>query len=125
MEDEGSDSGVEGLSWLDVESFRRGSPWSVGKEEFPKKLSKISLHSAGVTCSNEPPVVVSRSRADFISKPEQKIPNGTSSGIDTSGLYAKRCKNLAQATPTNSVSNCSKSRMSIGREFMRLVRENE
>ena len=108
-----------------MESFQRGSPRSVGKEEFPKKLSKIALPSAGVRCANEPPAVVSRSTADFISKPEQKIPNGTSSGIDTSGLYAKRCKNLAQATPTNSVSNCSKSRMSIGREFMRLVRENE
>ena len=125
MKDEGSDSCVERLSWLDMDSFRRGSPWSVGKEEFPKKLSKISLHSAGVRCANEPPAVVSRSRADFISKPEQKIPNGTSSGIDKSGLDTKRCKNLAQATPTNSFSNCSKLRMSIGREFMRLVRENE
>ena len=125
MEDEGSDSVVGGLSWLDVESFQRGSPRSVGKEEFPKKLSKIALPSAGVRCANEPPAVVSRSTADFISKPEQKMPNDTSSGIDKSGLDAKRRKNLAQAAPMDSLSNCSKSRMSIGREFMRLVRENE
>jgi len=95
VEDEGSDSGVEGLSWLDVESFRRGSPWSVGKEEFPKKLSKIALPSAEVRCANEPPAVVLRSRADFISKPEQKMLNDTSSGIDKSELDAKRRKNLA------------------------------
>ena len=125
MKDEGSDSVVEGLSWLNVESFRRCSPWSVGKEEFPKKLSKIALPSAGVRCANEPPAVVSRSTADFISKPEQKMPNDTSSGIYKSGLDAKRHKNLAQDAPIDSFSNCSKSRMSIGREFMRLMRENE
>ena len=51
--------------------------------------------------------------------------NDTSSGIDKSGLDAKRRKNLAQAAPIDSFSNCSKSRMSIGREFMRLMRENE
>ena len=50
--------------------------------------------------------------------------NDTSSGIDRSELDAKRRKNLAQAAPIDS-SNCSKSRMSIGREFMRLMRENE
>ena len=49
--------------------------------------------------------------------------NDTSSGIDKSGLDAKRCKNLAQAAPIDSFSNCSKSRMSIGREFMHLMRE--
>ena len=125
MKDESSDSIVERLSWLDVDSFRRGSPWSVGKEEFRKKLSKISLPSAGVRCANEPPVVLSSFRADSMSKPEQKIFNDTSSGIDKSKLDAKRRKNLAQAAPMDSFSNCSKSRMSIGREFMRLVRENE
>ena len=124
MKDEGSDSGVERLSWLDVESFWRGSPLSVGKEEFPKKLSKIALPSAEVRCANEPPAVVLRSRADFISKPEQKMSNDASSGIDKSGLDAKRRKNLAQAALMDS-SNCSKSRMLIGREFMRSMRENE
>ena len=29
VEDEGSDSGVERLSWLDADSSRRGSLWSV------------------------------------------------------------------------------------------------
>ena len=125
MKDEGSDSGVERLSWLDVESFWRGSPLSVGKEEFPKKLSKIALPSARVKCANEPLAAISSFRAYFISKSEQKMPNDTSSGIDKSGLDAKRRKNLAQAAPMDSLSNCSKSRMSIGREFMRLVTENE
>jgi hypothetical protein len=32
---------------------------------------------------------------------------------------------LAHAAPIDSFSNCSKSRMSIGRESMRSVRENE
>ena len=96
----------------------------MGKEEFPKKLSKIALPSAGVWCANEPPAAKSSLRADSMSKPEQKMFNDTSSGIDKSGLDAKRRKNLAQAAPIDS-SNCSKSRMSIGREFMHLMRENE
>ena len=125
MKDEGPDSCVERLSWLDMDSFRRGSPWSVGKEEFPKKLSKIALPSAGVRCANEPPAAKSSLRADSVSKPEQKMFNDTSSGIDKSGLDVKRRKNLAQAAPIDSFSNCSKSRMSIGREFMHLMRENE
>ena len=123
MKDEGSDSGVVRLSWLDVDSSRHGSPWSVGKEEFSKKLSNISLPSAGVVCANEPPAAMSRFRADFMSKPEQKMFNDTSSGIDKSELDAKRCMNQAQAAPMDSFSNCSKSRMSIDREIMRLVRE--
>ena len=122
---ESSDSIVERLSWLDADSFRRGSPWSVGKEEFPKKLSKIALPSTGVRCAKEPPAAMSSLRADSMSKPEQKMFNDTSLGIDKSGLDAKSRKNLAQAAPMNSFSNCSKSRMSIGREFMHLVRENE
>ena len=52
-------------------------------------------------------------------KLEQKMFNDTSSGRDKSGLDAKRRKNLAQATPMDS-SNCLKSRISIGREFMHL-----
>ena len=60
-----------------------------------------------------------------MSRPEQEMFNDTSSGRDKSGLDAKRRKNLAQAAPMDSSSNCSKSRMSIGREFMRSVRENE
>ena len=96
----------------------------MGKEEFPKKLSKIALPSTGVRCANEPPAVKSSLRADSVSKPEQKMFNDTSSGIDKSGLDTKRHKNLAQAAPIDSY-NCSKSRMSIGREFMRLMRENE
>ena len=97
----------------------------MGKEEFPKKLSKIALPSARVRCTNELPVVKSSLRANSMSKPEQKMFNDTSSGIDRSELDAKRRKNLAQAAPIDSFSNCSKSRMSIGREFMRLMRENE
>ena len=124
MKDECSDSIVERLSWLDTDSTRRGSLWLVGKEEFPKKSSKIALTSAGVVCANEPPAAMSSFREDFISKPEQKMPNDTSSGIDKSGLDAKRRKNLAQAALMDS-SNCSKSRMLIGREFMRSMRENE
>src|SRR6185369_4551028 len=108
----------------DVDSSRRGSLWLVGKEEFSKKLSKICLPSVGVVCANESPAVMSRSRADFISKPEQKMSNDASSGIDKSRLDAKRRKNLAQAALMDS-SNCSKSRMLIGREFMRSMRENE
>ena len=60
-----------------------------------------------------------------MSKPEQKMFNDTSSGIDKSGLDAKRRKNLAQDAPMDSFSTCSKLRMSIGREFLRSVRENE
>ena len=97
MKDESLDSIVERLSWLDADSFRRGSPRSVGKEEFHKKLSKIALPSAGVRCTNEPPAAKSSFRADSVSKPEQKMFNDTSSGIDRSKLDAKRCKNLAQA----------------------------
>ena len=48
-----------------------------------------------------------------------------SSGIDKSELDAKRRENLAQAAPVDSFCNCSKARMSVGRESMRLVRENE
>ena len=76
-------------------------------------------------CANEPPAVMSRSREDFISKPEQKMSDDILSGIDKFGLDGKRRKNIAQSAPMDSFSNCSKSRMSIGREFMRLVRENE
>ena len=68
---------------------------------------------------------MSRFRVDFMTKPEQKIFNDTSLGIDKSGQDAKRHKNLAQAAPIDSFSSCSKLRMSIGREFMRLMRENE
>ena len=125
MKDESSDSIVERLSWLDADSFWRGSLWSVGKKEFSKKLSKIPLPSARVVCANEPSAAMSSLRADSMSKPEQKMFNDTSSGIDMSGLDAKRRKNLAQAAPIDSLSNCSKLRMSIGREFMCLVGENE
>ena len=98
--------------------------WSVGKKEFSKKLSKIPLPSAGVVCANEPPAAMSSLRADSISKPEQKMFNDTSSGIDKSGLDAKRRENLAHAALMDSFSNCLKLRMSIGRESMRSVREN-
>ena len=90
------------LSWLDVDFSRRGYLLSVGKEEFSKKLSEFSLPSAGVVRANEPPATMSRFRADFMSKPEQKMFNDTSSGIDKSELDAKRRKNLAQAAPMNS-----------------------
>ena len=60
-----------------------------------------------------------------MSRSEEKMFNDTSSGRDKSGLDAKRRKNLAQAAPMDSSSNCSKLRMSVGRESMRSVRENE
>ena len=75
-------------------------------------------------CANKPPVAMSSFRADLMSKLEQKMFNDISSGIDKSELDTKKYKNLAQAAPIDS-SNCSKSRISIGREFMRLMRENE
>ena len=56
-----------GSTWIPHDGV---SVWSVGKKEFSKKLSKISLPSVGVVCANEPPAVMSRSRADFMSKPE-------------------------------------------------------
>ena len=68
---------------------------------------------------------MSRFRVDSMPKPEQKMFIDTSSGRDKSGLDVKRCKNLAQAAPMDSFSNCLKSRISIGREFMRLSRESE
>ena len=80
MNDESLDFGVERLSWLDMDPTRRGSPWSLGKEEFSKKLFKISLPSAGVVCANDPPAAMLRFRADFMSKPEQKMFNDTSLG---------------------------------------------
>ena len=58
-------------------------------------------------------------------KLEQKMFNDTSSGRDKSRIDAKRRKNLAQAAPMDSSSDCLKSRISIGREFMHLSRENE
>jgi hypothetical protein len=70
-------------------------------------------------------VATSSSRADFMSKPEQKMSNHISSGIDKFGSHAKRCENLAHAAPMDSFSNCSKPRMSIGRESMHPVSENE
>jgi len=76
-------------------------------------------------CANKPPAVKSRSRADFISKLKQKMSHDISSGIDEFGLDAKRHKNLAHAAPIDSFSNCSKSRMSVGRESKRSVRVNE
>ena len=70
MEDESSDSIVEGLSWLDADSFQWGSLWSVAKKEFSRKLSRMSLPSAGVVCANQPPLATSSSMADFMSKLE-------------------------------------------------------
>ena len=125
MKNERSDSSVEILSWLKMDSSRQGSLWSVGKKEFSKRLSKTSLLSVALVCANKPLAVMSRSRADFMSKPEQKMSKDTSSGIHKSGLDAKMHKNLAQTAIMNSFSNCSKSRMSVGRESMCSVRENE
>jgi hypothetical protein len=68
---------------------------------------------------------MSRSRVDFMSKHEQKMSNGISLGIDKSGLDAERRANVAHAAPIDSFSNCSKSRMSIGRESMLSISENE
>ena len=102
-----------------------GSLWLVGNEEFSKRKSKISVPSVGVFWANEPLAVMSSLRADSMPKPERKMFNDTSSGRDRSGLVAKKRKNLAQAAPMDSSSDCLKSRISIGREFMHLSRENE
>ena len=51
--------------------------------------------------------------------------NDISSGIDISGIDAKRRENLAHAAPMDSFSSCSKSRMSVGRESVRSVNEND
>ena len=76
MKHEGSDSGVEGLSCLDMDSSRW--VWSVGKKEFSKKLSKIPLPSAGVVCANKPPAAMLSFRADFI---VGVLPSGSPRGI--------------------------------------------
>jgi hypothetical protein len=48
-----------------------------------------------------------------------------SSGIDQSGLDAKRFENLAYAEPMDSFSNCSNASMSLRREAMWDKEENE
>jgi len=101
------------------------SLWSVGNKEISKRQSKISLPSVGIVCANKPPAVMLRSREDFVSKPEQKMSNDTSLGINKSRLDAKRCKNLAHAAPIDSFSNCSNLRIYISRESMHSERENE
>ena len=72
VKDEGSDSGVERLSWLDADSSQRGSLWSVEKKESSKKLSRMSLPSSGVVCKNHPPLASSSSRACL--NPSRKLP---------------------------------------------------
>ena len=47
------------------------------------------------------------------------------SGIDLSGLDAKRCVTLAHAEPMDSFSNYSNARMSLRREALRDKEENE
>ena len=86
---ESSDLAIERVSWLGADSSQWGSLWLVGKKEFSKRQSKISLPYVGVLCANEPPAVMSISRADFMSKPEKKMFNNTLSDIDKSGIYAK------------------------------------
>ena len=48
VEVEGLDSTAGSSSWRDSYSCWMGSLWSVGKEEFAKRKSKISLHSVGI-----------------------------------------------------------------------------
>ena len=84
-----------------------------------------ALSSIGVVCASEPLAGMSRYRADFMSKPEQKMCNDTSSGRDKPGLDAKRHKNLPHASPIDSYNKCSKIRMSIRRESISAERENE
>jgi len=48
-----------------------------------------------------------------------------SSGIDQSGLDAKRFENLAQAAPMDSFSNCSNARISPRRDASSDKEENE
>ena len=64
-----------GSTWIPHDGV---SVWSVGKKEFSKKLSKISLPSAGVVCANKPPAAMLSFRADFI---VGVLPSGSPRGI--------------------------------------------
>jgi hypothetical protein len=106
------DSTTEGLSWLDSDSWW-GSLGLVRKQEFPRKLSKISFPFVGFLCANEPPVAMPRCREEVMSKPMKKMFIDPSSRIDKPGLDAKRRENLAHAAPMDSFSNFSNARMSL------------
>jgi hypothetical protein len=68
---------------------------------------------------------MSRSRAEVMSKPVQKMCNDTSSGKGMPELIAKRRENLAHAAPRDSFSNYSNVRMSLHGEGVRDNGENE
>jgi hypothetical protein len=83
------------------------------------------LPSFVVLYANEPLAMMSRSRAEVMYKPAQKMCKDTSSVRGMPGLMFRRCENLAHATPRDSFSNCSNARMSLHGEGVRDKGENE
>ena len=80
------------------------------------KCSRNVTCSVMVLCVNLPPVVMSRHRSASMSIPKQKSHSNMLSGKDKSGLGCINAEILAQATPIDSFSYCSKLRIAIGRE---------
>ena len=68
-------------------------------------------------CVNRPPAVASRHRSTCMSIPKQKSRNNMMSSKDKSRPVCINAKNLAQATPIDSL-YCSKSRIALGRELI-------
>jgi hypothetical protein len=67
VEGKGLGSAIERLSWIDSDSWW-GSLWLVRREEFSKRLSRISIPSSEVLFANTPPAMASRRRASPMSK---------------------------------------------------------
>jgi hypothetical protein len=92
---------------------------------FSRMQSRIFFPPDGVLYANKPPAAMSRSRAEVMSKPTQKMCKDTSSGKGLPGLIAKRRANLAHAAPRDSFSNYSNARMSLHGEGIRDKGENK
>ena len=75
-------------------------------------------------CVKRPPIVTSRHRSACMPIPKQKSHSNMLSGKDKSGPMCINAENLAQATPIDSFSRCSKSRIALGREPIRDIGEN-
>ena len=86
------------------------------------KCSRNSTCS--IICVKQPPTVISRHRLVSKSIPKQKSHSNMLSGKDKSGPMCINAENLAQATPIDSFSRCSKSRIALGREPIRDIGEN-
>ena len=67
-------------------------------------------------CVKQPPAVMSSHRSASMSIPKQKSHSNMLSGKDKSWPTCINAENLAQATPIDSFSHCSKSRIALGRE---------